>query len=190
MSALNSTGLREHARPYLGELGERTCYTTSLAVLDGPEIVYVDRATSYRRGQNKIGLDLHPGSRLPAHCTALGKLLLANMATGEQRELLASMRLKSLGPNTITAKKALREQLDDARGAALVSGDQELARELYEIAAPVRSEAAKVVAAINLEAHGSVISLGEMVSALGPHLISTADRISARLGYRRLDETR
>ena len=60
MSALNSTGLREHARPYLEELRQRTSYTVSLSVLDGPEILYVDRARSFRRGQGKIDLDLRP----------------------------------------------------------------------------------------------------------------------------------
>jgi len=58
MSALNSTGLREHARPYLEELRQRTSYTVNLAVLDGPEIIYVDRARSFRRGQNKIDFNL------------------------------------------------------------------------------------------------------------------------------------
>jgi len=88
MSALNSTGLREHSRPYLEELRQRTSYTTSLAVLDGPEILYVDRARSFRRGQNKIDLNLRPGSRLPAYCTSLGKVLLANLPDAEQRELI------------------------------------------------------------------------------------------------------
>src|ERR1700689_4329467 len=77
MSALNSTGLREHSRPYLEELRQRTSYTVNLAVLDGPEILYVDRARSFRRGQSKIDLGLSLGSRLPAYCTSMGKLLLA-----------------------------------------------------------------------------------------------------------------
>src|ERR1700689_1290798 len=97
MSALNSTGLREHAHPYLEELRQRTTYTVNLAVLDGPEILYVDRARSFRRGQNKIDLDLHPGSRLPAYCTAMGKLLLANLPEAEQRELIAQMKLSKRG---------------------------------------------------------------------------------------------
>src|ERR1700742_3319747 len=78
MSALNSTGLREHAQPYLEELRQRTSYTVSLAVLDGPEILYVDRARGFRRGQGP-GVDVRTGSRLPAYCTAMGKLLLANL---------------------------------------------------------------------------------------------------------------
>src|SRR5580692_10977451 len=59
MSALNSTGLREHSRPYLEELRQRTSYTTGLGVLDGVDVLYVDRVRSYRRGQSKIDLDLH-----------------------------------------------------------------------------------------------------------------------------------
>ncbi len=90
MSALNSTGLREHAHPYLEELRQRTSYTSSLAVLDGTEIVYVDRARSFRRGQAKSDLGLQPGSRLPAYCTAMGKLLLAYLPEDQQRELIGT----------------------------------------------------------------------------------------------------
>jgi IclR family pca regulon transcriptional regulator len=188
MSALNSTGLREHAHPYLEELRQRTSYTTSLGVLDGTDVLYVDRVRSFRRGQGKIDLDLHTGSRLPAYCTSMGKLLLANLPEPEQRDLIAEMKLTKRGPNTITSKKALRDELEDIQSEGFGVDDQELAADLYAIAAPVRNEARDVVAAVNLAAHASMISLEELVDALGPHLISTADRISARLGYRRDDE--
>jgi IclR family pca regulon transcriptional regulator len=188
MSALNSTGLREHAHPYLEELRQRSSYTVSLAVLDGPEILYVDRVRSFRRGQGQNGLDVHTGSRLPVHATAMGKLLLANLPESDQRELIASMKLTKHAPNTITAKKALREELEEVLDANFAVDDEELARENYSIAAPVRNEAREVVAAADIAAPSSMISLGELVDALGPHLVSTADRISARLGYRRDDE--
>jgi IclR family pca regulon transcriptional regulator len=188
MSALNSTGLREHARPYLEELRQRSTYTINLGVLDGSEVLYVDRARSFRRGQSKIDLNIHPGTRLPAHATAMGKLLLAYLPEEEQRELIAGMTLVRKGPNTITSKKALRTELDQIREEGFAVNDQELAEGLHAISAPVRSEAHEVVAAISMAAHTSMISLEELVDALGPHLISTADRISARLGYRRDDE--
>jgi IclR family transcriptional regulator, pca regulon regulatory protein len=188
MSALNSTGLREHAHPYLEELRQRTSYTTSLGVLDGGEVLYVDRVRSYRRNQGTVDLNLHTGSRLPAYCTAIGKLLLANLPEAEQKELIGSIKLAKRGPNTITGKKALREELDEVNTAGFAVNDQELAAGLYAIAAPVRNESRDVVAAVNLAAHSGVISLEELVGALGPHLVSTADRISARLGYRRDDE--
>ncbi len=190
MSALNSTGLREHAHPYLEELRQRTSYTTSLGVLDGTDVLFVDRVRSFRRGRNENGLDLHTGSRLPAYCTSIGKLLLANLPEGEQRELIGQAKLTKRGPNTITSKKALREELEEIQAAGFAVDDQELAADVYAIAAPVRNEARDVVAAVNLAAPSSVISLEELVDALGPHLVSTADRISARLGYRRDDETR
>jgi IclR family pca regulon transcriptional regulator len=188
MSALNSTGLREHAHPYLEELRQRTSYSVSLAVLDGPEILYVDRARSFRRGQGQAGPDVRIGSRLPAYCTAMGKLLLANLPDSDQRELIASMKLSKSGPNTIASKKALRDELDEVLEASFAVDDEELAKGLYSIAAPVRDEGRDVVAAVDIAVPSSMISIGELVDALGPHLVSTADRISARLGYRRDDE--
>jgi IclR family pca regulon transcriptional regulator len=188
MSALNATGLREHARDDLEGLRVRSSYTVSLGVLDGGDVLYVERARSWRRGQDKIDLGLQPGSRLPAYCTSMGKVLLANLPDERQRELIGEMTLTSRGPNTITSKKALREELDEVLDAGFAVNDEELAPELYSIAAPVRNETREVVAAVSMAAHASMISLGELVDALGPHLVSTADRISARLGYRRADE--
>jgi IclR family pca regulon transcriptional regulator len=189
MSALNSTGLREHSHAYLEELRQRSSYTVSLSVLDGTDILYIDRARSFRRGQSKIDLGLHPGSRLPAYCTSMGKLLLAYLPEDEQRDLFSELKLTKRGPNTITSKKALREELDEVANAGFAVNDEELAPELHSISAPVRNESREVVAAVNMAAHSSMISLEELVNALGPHLVSTADRISARLGYRRDDES-
>jgi IclR family pca regulon transcriptional regulator len=188
MSALNSTGLREHAHPYLEELRQRTSYTAALTVLEGADVLYIDRVRSFRRGQNMIDVGIHAGSRLPAYCTATGKLLLANLPEARQRELLTSMKLAKRGPNTITTKKALREELDQVLEGAFAVNDEELAAGLYAIAVPVRDQADEVVAAVGLSAPASLISLDELVNALGPHLVSAADRISARLGYRRADE--
>ena len=188
MSALNSTGLGEHSRPYLEELRQRTSYTANLAVLDGPEILYVDRARSFRRGQNKIDLGLAPGSRLPVYCTAMGKLLLAYLPASTQCELIEEMKLTKRGPNTITSKKALRTALESVREKGVAVNDEELAPGLLSIAVPVRCASDEVRAALNMAAHASMISLEELVEHLAPHLITAADRISARLGYRRADE--
>jgi IclR family pca regulon transcriptional regulator len=190
MSALNSTGLREHSYPYLQELRQRTSYTVELGVLDGPEVLLINRARSFRRGPNETDLDLQAGSRLPAYCTSIGKLLLANLPEACQREVFTSMKLTKRAPNTITSKKALRDHLERVRAAGLAVDDEELAPGIYSISTPVRNEDRDVVAAVSIAAHSSMISLEEMVDALSPHLVSTADRISARLGYRRNDERR
>jgi IclR family transcriptional regulator, pca regulon regulatory protein len=188
ISAMSAMDLHEHAHFYLEELCTRTGFTVTAAVLDGPEILLVDRLRGARRGQRLIDLDLAPGSRLPVHCTAAGKLLLANLPDQLQREWLADLQLTKRAPNTIRSKTALRQELQQIREASLAVAEEELAPDLYEIAASIRSSAGEVIAAASMTAHSSMISMEELVDALGPHLISTADRISARLGYRRDDE--
>jgi IclR family pca regulon transcriptional regulator len=188
MSALNSTGLREHVHPFLEELRERTGYTIGLAVLDGPEILYVDRARSWRRTERDTDIGLYPGSRMPAYCTAMGKVLLAYLPDEVQRELIAQLRLERNTPSTITSKQGLRAELERISEDGYALNDQELRPGLQAIAVPVRDESREVVAAVGIAASPEAISLAELADALGPHLISTAARISSRLGYRRDDE--
>lgn len=190
MSALNSTGLREHAHPALEELRKRTTFTTSLAVLDGPEVLYVDRVRSLRRGQHKIDLNIRLGSRLPAYCTALGKVLLAGVPEPQRREVVSEIELEKRGPNTITSKKALLAELEHVSEEGLAFNDEELAPGLIAIAVPVRNEGREVVAAVNLAAHTDMIPLKSLIDAFAPHLVASADQVSARLGYRREDEAR
>ncbi len=188
MSALHSTDLREHARPHLEELRGRSSHTVAIAVLDEAEIVYIDILPAQRRGQSAIEPGLAPGARLPAHCLATGKLLMANLPVSERRRLVAELKLSRRGPNTIAGKGALRTEFEQILEEGLAISDQELAPDLYEIAAPVRNEQRETIAAVSMAAHSSAISLGQLVEHLSPHLVSTADRISARLGYRRDDE--
>jgi IclR family pca regulon transcriptional regulator len=115
-------------------------------------------------------------------------VLLAGLPASEQRELISQMKLAKHGPNTITSKRALRDDLEDIGAEAFAVADEEFAAGLYAIAAAVRNDAREVVAGVNLVAPASMISLDELVEKLGPHLASTADGISARLGYRREDE--
>ena len=111
MSALNATDLREHAHADLAELSHRAGYTTSLAVLEGEDVVCVDRVQGLRRRHGVAGPDVKQGTKLPAYCTALGKVLLAYMPEQESREVLSGIELKPQGPNTILTKGTLRDEL-------------------------------------------------------------------------------
>lgn len=185
MSALNATDLREHAHADLAELSHRAGYTTSLAVLEGNEVVCIDRVQGLRRRHGVAGPDVQPGSKLPAYCTALGKVLLAHLPEQERREVLSSTELILQGPNTIVTKSMLRDELAQVLEEGLAVEDQELASGRIAIAAPVLNEASEIAAAIDMTANTPGIAVEELANALGPHLISTADHISARLGYRR-----
>jgi IclR family pca regulon transcriptional regulator len=185
LCALNSTSLAEHARPYLQELRQQTSYTTALAVLDGATILHLEHLPSRRRGADS--LDLRPGSRLPSHCTAMGKVLLASLPAYQQRTLLSEMQLQRRTTNTIISKTKLRAELRLTAEEGTAINDQEHTPSVHAIAAPVRDDT-DITAAISISAHASMISLEDMVEHLTPHLLATAGRISARLGHRRADE--
>ena len=184
-SAVNSMELREIAAPHLQELSDSTGHTVNMAILDGVDIVYVERCRSSQHGQREIDLNLHVGSRLPAYCTSMGKVLLASRPDGELRDLLERIDFVRRGPNTLAGKTALRAELNRVRSSGIAVNNEELASGLRSIAVPVRSQSGEVAAAINMAAHRSFVSLEELVVRLRPPLERTAIEISTRLGYRR-----
>ena len=182
-SAINSMELREISAPHLQQLSDETGLTVNMAVLDGTDIVYIERCRSGRHGQREIDLNLHVGSRLPAYCTSMGKVLLAGLPDDERKAALDRIVLTQRGPNTLTRKTSLAAELARVAELGLAVNNEELAYGLRSIAAPVRSQAGHVVAAINLAAHRSMVSLEDLVAGLGPPLRRTAAEISARIAY-------
>ena len=118
-SAINSMDLRELAAPHLQALSDETGHTVNMAVLDGPDIMYIERCRTYRQGQRDIDLNLHIGSRLPAYCTSMGKVLLANLPPDRLKEVLRLTEFHRRGPNTLTAKADLLAELERVREAGL-----------------------------------------------------------------------
>jgi Bacterial transcriptional regulator len=96
--------------------------------------------TPSRQAEGNTASSVHTGAHLPAYCTAMGKLLMANLHEGELRELLSNAQLARRAANTITSKAKLREQLDEIRELGFATSDQELAPGLLAIAAPVRDQ--------------------------------------------------
>jgi IclR family pca regulon transcriptional regulator len=183
-AALNSIEITRIAAGPLQRLADETGFTVSMAVLDGPEIVYVERR---RTGQDRqLDLNLQVGSRLPAYCTALGKVLLAAEEPGKLRALLDRIDLARRAPNTITAREHLLAALDRTRRGAVAVNDEELTPGLRAIAVPVRDRSRRVVAAINIAVHttGWNASPDALMRRLEPALRRTAADISGQLGYR------
>jgi IclR family transcriptional regulator, pca regulon regulatory protein len=183
-SAINSMELRQIALPNLQSLSDATGHTVNMAVLDEMDIVYIERCRSASIGQREIDLNLHVGSRLPAYCTSMGKVLLAGLPLEELDRRLEAMELSRRGPNTIVGVKALLGELGRVREEGLAVNNEELAYGLRSIAAPVRGSGGEVVAAINLAVHRSLVSMEDLVARLGPQLRATAGEISLRSGYR------
>jgi IclR family transcriptional regulator, pca regulon regulatory protein len=183
-AAINSMELRQISAPHLQRLADETGHTVNMAILDGTDIVYIERCRTSQLGQREIDLDLHIGSRLPAYCTSMGKVLLAYLDPARQAALLERIELLDRGPNTITTRTALTAELERVRMRGMAVNNEELAYGLRSIAVPVRGLDGEVVAAINLAVHRSAASIEELVARLSPKLHSGAAAISALLGHR------
>ena len=183
-SAINSMELREVAAPHLRDLSDSTGYTVNMAILDDLDIVYVERCRSSQGRQREIDLNLHVGSRLPAYCTSLGKVLLAHLSPAEQRARLARTTFTRRGPNTLTTRSAFTTELRQIREQGFAINNEELAYGLRSIAAPVLAHDGSAAAAINLAVHSTMLTLSDLVARLSPMLLRTAAEISERLGYR------
>ena len=181
-SAIQSMELRELSVPHLQQLSDETGHTVNMAILDGVDIVYVERCRTSQPGQREIDLNLHVGSRLPAYCTSMGKVLLAFLPDGQRAGRLAEIELQARGPNTLTDAQSLGAELDRVRVEGLAVNNEELAYGLRSLAVPVWGQSGDVVAAINLAVHRSTASIEELVDRLGPRLKQTASDISARIG--------
>ncbi|MBA2384424.1 MAG: IclR family transcriptional regulator [Actinobacteria bacterium] len=183
-AAINSMDIREISVPYLQALSDATGFTVNLAILDGPDVVYIERCRTSRSGQREIDLNLHVGSRLPAYCTAMGKALLAFVPEERFEEIIDQVELVARGPNTITDRAALRAEMERIRTAGVAVNNEELAYGLRSIAAPIRSRSGEVVAALNLAVHRSMISIDDLIEKYGPPVKRAADTISAEIGHR------
>jgi IclR family pca regulon transcriptional regulator len=185
-AAVNAMEITRIAAPHLQALSDETGHTVSMAVLDDVDIVYVQRCRSVREGRFGIDLNLHVGSRLPAYCTSMGKVLLANQRPEVLTGLLERMELTRRGPNTLTAREALAKALQRVRQTGLAVNDEELAPGLRSLAAPIRDGFGEVVAAVNIAVHLSIwnASVDSIVHRMEGPLRRTTGDISARLGYR------
>ena len=183
-AALNSMDLLEVSAPHLRRLSDETQRTVNVAILDGTDVVYIERCRAARPGQQQIDLNLHVGARLPAYCTAMGKAILAFLSEERLEEVIERIDFVPRGPNTLTDPKAFREELVKVRASGIAINDEELAYGLRSIAAPIYSQSGDVLAALNLAIHRTIVSMEELVERFAPAVIQTAGDISLSMGHR------
>jgi IclR family pca regulon transcriptional regulator len=177
LAVINSLDIRDVARPHLQQLCQKLGLTVNMAVLDATDIVYVERI----RGQKSIDLnDLHVGSRQPAYCTSMGKVLLSALDESRLNDLLRLTEFIHRGPNTITNPEYLKAELDTVRRLGFAVNNEEFVSGLRSVAAPLRDPNETTIAAINLNA--ALFSLQETMDSLVPELLTTAHAISRDLG--------
>ena len=177
-SYLTSTSLTTIAQPILEQVTEAVHESSSLSVLDGNQIVYLARSAAKR----VMSVDLSVGSRLPAYCTSMGRVLLAALPEEELTAYLDRVELRALTPKTVTDKGLLHEIIRRVQSQGFALADEELELGLRSIAVPVRNRQNRVVAAINIGVHAARVSVGEMTERMLPVLEEQARTFVHLLG--------
>lgn len=179
-SYLSSMPLWEVAQPIMEDLVDRVHESVSASVLDGDEIVYVLRVPTHRI--MTIGLSI--GSRLPAHCTSMGRVLLGALPEEALDRVLSRARLAARTRHTVTDPKALKKTIlaDAKKGWSLV--DQELEEGLRSISVPLRDSGGHVIAAMNVSGQAARCTVADMQKNFLPELQAAAGRIEQALRLR------
>ena len=169
----------ERAKPALRELAQALSANAPLAVLHQEQVLYLGR----EEAATSLVFPSIVGRLVPAHCTALGKVLLAHLSPGERRDLLAGRPLERRTAKTITSLRRLEAEMGGILARGYAVDDEELHEGVICLAAPVRDHAGEVVAAISVSMLKARVTEGR-VEKIGQEVVRTAAIISGEMGYR------
>jgi IclR family pca regulon transcriptional regulator len=176
-SYLSSTPLTVAAQPFLNQISRTLNESCSLAVLDDGEVLYVARSATSRI----MSVALNTGSRLPAYCTSLGRIMLAHMPDDQLDAHLSTVKLKAFTEHTVVSTEKLKELLLQARQDGYVVVEEELEVGLRSIAVPVRGASGNVLAGLNIGAQATRVTKRQMVDEFLPVLLREARELSVLL---------
>ncbi len=177
-AVLQKLELRKQALPELRELCQRTNETVHLAILDDGDVIYIDKQES----QQTIRMFSAIGKRGPAHCTGVGKVLLAALPEHELDELIRRKGLPRFTEKTITDPELLKAHLAEVRRKGYAVDDTEHEPEIRCVACPIREHTGRVIAAVSLTIP-AFRATREQIEALAPLVRTYADRISRKMGW-------
>lgn len=175
----NTWNEKRIARAYMTELVEKTGETVHLAMLSNGEVLYVDK----QEGFSPIRIVTAPGVKLPAHCTGVGKILLAYSPKERMEQLIDQFGLIQYTSNTITSKDALYSNLKQIKEDGYTYDNQEFLDGLRCVAAPVFDYNGKVIFALSIS--GPLFRMSdELIEKYRDLLLEATKEISLKLGYR------
>jgi IclR family pca regulon transcriptional regulator len=169
-SYISSMPLAAATQPILEHVSHVLHESCSIATLDGSDIIYIARANVTRI----MAIDLGVGSRLPAFCTSMGRVLLADLPPDKLEEYLSRAEFKRFTDRTVTSSEKLRQILKVVQRNGYSIVDQELELGLRSMAVPLRNPDGKVVAALNVGTHAQRVSIQELQSRFFMQLQSAA----------------
>jgi IclR family transcriptional regulator, pca regulon regulatory protein len=174
---LSSMPIWNLAEPVMETLVDQVRESCSAAVLDGADIVYVLRVPTHKIMSISLGV----GSRLPAYCTSLGRMLLASLPEQNLQQLLESLDRPQRTKHTVTDVAELMSKLAQVRKQRWSLVNQELEEGLVSMAAPLTNRAGQTVAALNISGQANRTSARVMQETMLPQLLAAAKNISQLL---------
>ena len=162
--------IQQYLEDITAELGE----SSSLAVLDGDDVVYVVRSAARHR---LMAITLSVGTRLPAAYTSMGRVLLAQLPQNELEIYIDRIQLERHTLSSITEKNVLREEIDKARNLGYAVLDQELDLGLRSVAVPAYSASGELLGALNISTNAARVDMDTLLNVYLPRLQIVADRI-------------
>ena len=178
---LSSLPLWNLAEPVMEELVGQIKESCSAAVLDGTDIVYVLRVPTHKIMNISLGV----GSRLPAYCTSMGRMLLSALTPEAMMKVLQASERTVRTRYTVTDVDELAAKIAQVRQQGWALVDQELEEGLVSMAAPVTDRAGQTIAAINISGQANRTSAKVMQETMLPLLLAAAQSISTRLALQR-----
>lgn len=172
---LAEVSLWETARPVMSGLAEKLGESCFGAVLDGNEVLYM---VHLGNAQRFVNVGIRVGSRLPAYCTSIGRVLLSGLSDEALEQVLSDMKPVQHTAKTITAKGKLREAIREARRVGWSMVDEELEIGLRSVSAPIRARSGQIIAAINVCGPSSRVSLEVMRNRFVPEILDAAERMN------------
>jgi DNA-binding IclR family transcriptional regulator len=176
--AADRFGLREVAHPIMERLAAETGETVNLGVLDGARVVNLHKVES----RHLLRMHMEVGGGVPAHATALGKVLLAALEPSELGQRLGGQRLTRLTRRTIVDRTTLRRMLARIREQGFATDDEECSLGLRCVAAPILDHRGAVVAALSISGPSQRLP-GQILSHLAENVQAAAQDVSQRLGF-------
>lgn len=164
----------------LQRLSEKLGETINLAVLVGREVMYIERVESAW----PLSINFQPGSRVPLHCTANGKLLLAFAPRHHRERLLRAIQLQPYTPNTITDRRRLLHEFQEVRRCGYSEDNEEFLAGVCCLAVPIRDRRGRVVAGLAVSAPSARFPIDKARAYL-PDLQACAEELTvqAKLGF-------
>jgi IclR family pca regulon transcriptional regulator len=178
---LNNLDVRQRAVPHMQALSRELGYAVSLAALDGPDVVYIEHL---RAAPLRVAITVPVGYRIPAHCSSMGKAILAGLPEDDRRRIISARGLEPLTARSITDPSTLEAELDKIRQRGFAINDEETAFGLRSVAAAVRDASGRPVAAINVAVPAGQVSVAGLERSIAPLVVEAAALVSGQLGFR------